>query len=84
MDRFEVVVAGYPDRERARSDFDELIRYIESGAVRSERRHVDRVRPRCSSSIPIINGEALAGCFSSRSLITTRTSEGWASSPMTK
>jgi hypothetical protein len=35
-DRFEVVVAGYPDRERAKSDFDEVVRRIESGAVRSE------------------------------------------------
>jgi len=36
VDRFEVVVAGYPDGERARSDFDALVRRIESGAVRSE------------------------------------------------
>jgi hypothetical protein len=49
-----------------------LVRRIESGAVRSERRHVDRVRPRRSWSIPIIDGKALADSFSSHAVIASR------------
>jgi hypothetical protein len=83
MDRVEVVVALYPDRDCARSDFDELVRRIESGAVRSERRDVDRVCPRRSPSIPIY-GKGLAGNFSSCALIATRTCGRGISSPTTE